>query len=252
MTTQPGRRATATVLLAAGALFMAPAAAHADTCMIDDKGNQVCGASGTGPSSGPGSYTGFNGVHDGTPGQPGPDGQPLQAATPPPWMQPGWTPPPVPASAQPAPNSPGLGSVPLGPGQVPAGVSAGAPAPAGATTSKELPPAAPAAPAASAANGSTPSQGGPTAAASSTATQGTPASATPAPTMTEMAQHSPPPTAAAAAPVRAQTARTSEESPFNPAVILAVIGGLAIGAGVVWFVPGVRAAATALLRRGKH
>ena len=42
--------------------------------MTDDKGNRVCGTSGTGPTSGPGSYSGNTGIHDGTVGMIGPDG----------------------------------------------------------------------------------------------------------------------------------------------------------------------------------
>lgn len=247
MTTQRARRAAATALLAAGAIILMPAAAHADTCMTDDKGNLVCGASGSGPASGPGSYTGNNGVHDGTPGAIGPDGQPLAAATPPPWMAPGWTPPPVPSSAQPAPNGQGLSTVQLPPGQVPPGVNGTGAAPAGPQTTKELPP-----PAAGGTQGSSAATAAPTASASPSASAAPSAStsAAPVPTMTEMAQHSPPPSAAPAAPVREQTARTSEESSFNPGVLLAVIGGLAIAGAVAWFVPGIRSALTGLLRRG--
>lgn len=250
MTTQRARRAVATALLSAGALLLLPAAAHADTCMVDDKGNQVCGASGSGPASGPGSYTGFNGVHDGTPGAPGPDGQPLAAATPPPWMAPGWTPPPLPTSAQPAPNGPGLSTVKLAPGQLPPGVSGSGAAPAAPQSSQELPPPGPAAPAQGSAAGAGANPAASSSPTASAAPSSAPASATPAPTMTEMAQHSPPPTAAPAAPVRAQAARTSEESSFDPGVLLAALGGLAIAGAVAWFVPGIRSAITGLLRRG--
>lgn len=253
MTSVRARRAAATILLTAGSMFLLPAAGHAaETCMRDYNGNWVCGASGTGPTSGPGSYTGFNGVQDGTPGDIGPDGRPMTAATPPPWDSPGWTPPPVPAAAQPAPNPAGLSNVP------PAGANSTLnPPPAVAPeagTTKELPPAAAADSAEDAARdtGSTATPSAPAGPGPSASASG---EATPAPTMTEMSQGTPRPSrtvGAVAVPTTADATRASESEPFSPVPLLAVLGGLAIAGAVIWFVPGIRNAILGLLGRGNH
>ncbi|QOD05696.1 hypothetical protein [Pseudarthrobacter sp. BIM B-2242] len=254
MTSVRARRAAATILLAAGSMFLLPATGHAsETCMRDYNGNWVCGASGTGPTSGPGSYTGFNGVQDGTPGDIGPDGRPMTAAKPPAWESPDWTPPPVPAAAQPAPNPAGLSNVP------PAGVNSTltpppAAAPADGTT-KELPPGAVAESAADAAR-DTGSTATPSAAPGADPSATPSGEATPAPTMTEMTQGTPRTSRAAAdavtAPTTADATRASESEPFSPVPLLAVLGGLAIAGAVIWFVPGIRNAILGLLGRGNH
>lgn len=270
MTSVRARRAAATILLASGGMLLLPAGAQADTCMKDYNGNYVCGASGTGPTSGPGSYNGFNGVQDGTPGMIGPDGQPMTAATPPAYLSPGWTPPPVPAAAQPAPNPAGLSTVPpagatgtltapyaahSAPGSSSAGSVAVPPAQGSTSTTKELPPAAVPGSAADAAR-DTGSTTAPSAASTAGPSAGASGAATPAPTMTEMAQGTPRPTqsaaAAAKAPTRADATRTSESEPFSPVPLLAVLGGLAIAGAVIWFVPGIRSVLTGLLSRGSH
>lgn len=247
MTIQRARRAAATVLLSAGVLFLVPGVAHADTCMTDDKGHQVCGASGTGPASGPGSYSGVSGVNNGTPGAIGPDGQPMTSATPPPWSAPGWSPPPVPANAQPAPNSPGILNAPPPGAVLPGDVKTGEVPPAQAGTVELPPPVAAGSAGGSTVGGGTPS-GSPSASATtapSATASGTP---TPAPTMTAMATHAPPPTKTAE-PGPVAESRASETEPFNPVPLLAGLGGLAI-VGCAWFIPGIRSAITGLLSRG--
>lgn len=266
MTSVRARRAATSILLAAGGMLLLPAAGHADTCMKDYNGNYVCGASGTGPTSGPGSYSGFNGVQDGTPGEIGPDGQPMTAATPPAYLSPGWTPPPVPSSAQPAPNPAGISNVPppgstlTNPGAAPTVAAPGSVTNPGSgtasgTTSKELPPAAVPGSAADAAR-DTGSTATPSTAPTSSASAAASGEATAAPTMTEMAQGTPRPTRTAApavaGPATADATRASESEPFSPVPLLAVLGGLGIAGAVIWLVPGIRSAVTGLLTRGSH
>lgn len=245
------RTAALTVPLAAAALLMLGAVpAHAD-CMTDDKGNQVCGDSGSGPASGPGSYSGTSGINNGTVGAIGPDGRPMTGATPQPWMQPGYSPPPLPASMQPAPN-------PGGPANfVPPPVQAVVPNTTG-TSPKELPPAGVGSAAGSTggSNIAGSQDGEPASGAESTAgpTSSAAASATPSGpvvAMTDRPERGTPPTQAATAPEALQSAPASEESPFNPLPLILGVVAVLVAAGAV-FVPGIRSAVAGLFRFGRH
>lgn len=254
------RRAAAAALLAAGGLFLVAAPAQA-TCMVDDKGKQVCGINQSGPTSGPGSYTGNNGVNNGTPGAPGPDGQPMTAAVPP----------VVGSGTGPAPANPPVN--PSGPANFVAPPPVTVPqANQDGTAGKspyEYNPAAPANgsgtpagapdPAAAVANPVTSAAAADEAAsAAASAAAAAAASASPTPsvtaTMTERPAR-PTRTATASAPTAAPVAtdRTSATGTFNPVPLIAGIGAVLVAAGLVWFIPGARAAVTSVFtRKGGH
>ncbi len=180
------RRAALTVPLAAVAMTLLPVPAQADTCMLDNKGNQVCGASGFRPQASPAPT------------------QALASTTAPPARLARTD-----ARRRPQLRRPGRHPVTsrLRPllrhrttrlwltGTLPPGVTAPgtsgvtASAPPTQTGTKELPPAIPSG--ASNASGSRASTAAAAATPSSTAAAS--ARATPRPSMTEMAVHTPPP-----------------------------------------------------------
>lgn len=259
MNTLRARRAAATVLLAAGTVLLVPAPAHA-ICMTDDKGQQVCGDSGSGPEAGqPGAYNGTSGINNGTPGQLGPDGRPMTAATQPAWMAPGYTPPPAPepppVTAPPAPKydtTPKTGPVfeaPAGSGPgaknyVPGSDNApppGNPGTQAADTSENGTGSAADAPA-------TDEAATDAAKATSEATTGAGTSAT----MTARPTREPVESSKAPAETSPSVRQASATERFNPVPLLAALVGLLIAGAVVFFVPGVRAAAAGIFNRGSH
>lgn len=260
MNTLEARRAAATVLLAAGGLFLVAAPAQA-TCMVDDKGNQVCGTGGAGPTSGPGSYSGNNGVNNGTAGQLGPDGQPMTAANPP-ALGPGAAP-AAPANeaavrgtqahyVAPAPvtvpqANQGNGSSGQSPFEyAPPAPANGADNPAGAAD-----------PAAVLANPVTPAAAADadaSAAASAAATAAPTASAAPTATatMTERAARPTRTATATATPAAVATDSAASTEAFNPVPMIVAIGAVLGAAGLIWFIPGARASVSGLLRIGRR
>jgi hypothetical protein len=243
------RRAAATILLAAGTVLMVPAPAHAN-CMTDDKGNQVCGDSGTGPAPGqPGSYNGVSGVNNGTVGDIGPDGRPMTGATQPAWQAPGYTPPPAPAP--PAATSVAVPKYDTAP---PAGPVFQAPADTGTKYSDYVPGSEQAPSAAEPGTGEpaagtpeTPDATVPAATASAEAT-----SEANAPTMTARPTRETAETSEASAEAGPSVRQASATERFNPVPLLFGLGGLLIAGAVIFFVPGIRTAVTGFFNRGSH
>lgn len=246
MNTPRTRRVTVAVLLAASGLFLLPYPAYAG-CMADEKGNQVCGDNGAGPTSGPGSYSGVSGVNNGSAGDIGPDGQPMTGATQP-VFGPGAAPAPV--NAAPNPGGPAVYEAP--PATVP-------------QTNEQLngrgyQPAAqdvPDAPANTTAQVSAEDAGTTDVAppsASSAATAVPTASAAPSPTATMTARPTRPATQTKSAPAEAiAAAPASEAEQFNPLPLIMTFGGLIAAAGLIWFIPGARAAVVSVFTRaGGH
>lgn len=243
MNTPRTHRVTVTVLLAAGGLFLLPAPAYAG-CMTDEKGNQVCGDSGTGPDSGPGSYNGVSGVNNGNAGDIGPDGRPMTGATQP-VFGPGTAPLPTSAAPNsggpanyvaPPPAAPQTNEQLNGPGYQPSAQDVpGAPANTGAQVAAED------------AAASTVEES-----ASATATAAPTVSAAPSSTMT--ARPTRPATQTKSAPAEAIAAEPSAEAePFNPVPLIFIVGGTLLAAALVWFVRPIRAAvARGVGRKNSH
>ncbi|HEX9085900.1 MAG TPA: hypothetical protein VF867_00050 [Arthrobacter sp.] len=252
------RRVAATALLAAGGLFLVASPAQA-TCMMDDKGQQICGINQSGPTSGPGSYTGNNGVNNSSPGALGPDGQPMTWGTPPP-VGPGAAPytapnadtaagsannfvPPAPVTAPQANQNDAAAKSPYE--YAPPASANNSGAPAGAAAAPVATPADPAMVADAEAS-----------AAASAAQAAASAAVTPAVTAT-MTERAARPTKAATASVppaaSVATERAAATEAFNPAPLIAGIGAVLAAAGLVWFIPGARTAVTSVFTRvGRH
>lgn len=61
------------------------------------------------------------------------------------------------------------------------------------------------------------------------------------------------PTTSAPPAVAAPTERASATEAFNPAPLIAGIGAVLVGAGLVWFIPAARTAVTSVFtRKGGH